>query len=65
MTKEKIISLIKKRINEDVEEYQKELEICDKDKGYEKPSYSWHYGRIKAFREALELIGMLDNSNNK
>ena len=64
MTKEKIISLIKKRISDEEKEYQRELELHHNSERYAQPNYSWFYGRIRAFREALELIGMLDKENN-
>lgn len=64
MKKEKIIALIKKRIASTQAEYDRQKDLYDKDKRYVQPDYCWCDTRIKAFNEALELIGMLDNNHN-
>ena len=65
MNKEKIIQIIKGRIKATEEQLNLETSLYASDKRYAVPDYSYADGRIKAFDEALELIGMLDKENNK
>ncbi len=64
MEKNKIIALLKERIASTQAEYDRQNDLYNKDKRYGKPDWSWYDARIKAFNEALELIGMLDNKHN-
>lgn len=54
MTKEKCIDLIKGRIKQ-----------CDKDNLKWPGSESWYDGKKRGLLDALELIGMLNNEQNK
>ena len=64
MEKNKIIALLKGRIASTQAEYDRQNDLYNKDKRYGKPDWCWCDTRIKAFNEALELIGMLDNKHN-
>ncbi len=64
MTKEKIIELIKQRIEDTKKEFKRQETLYNTSKKYSHPDYTWYDTRIKTFRESLELIGMLDNLNN-
>ena len=68
MEKSKVIELIIKRIKSDEAELQREIKLFEQSGTYAKydvPDYSYYAGRKKAFKEAIELIGMLDKKNNK
>ena len=69
MDKSKVINLIKARIKSDEEELQREIKLFEQNgtyaPKYAAPDYSYYAGRKKAFKEAIELIGMLDKKNNK
>ena len=69
MDKNKIINLIKVRIKSDEIELQREIKLYEQNgtyaPKYDVPDYSYYAGRKKAFKEAIELIGMLDKNNNK
>lgn len=64
MTKEKIIELIKQRIEDTKKEFKRQETLYNTSKKYSPPDYTWYDTRIKTFRESLELIGMLDSLNN-
>lgn len=64
MTKERIIELINQRIKDTKEEFKRQERLYNTSKKYSAPDYTWYDTRIKTFRESLELIGMLDSSNN-
>jgi hypothetical protein len=69
MEKDKVIELIRMRIKSDEEELQREIKLYEQNgtyaPKYDVPDYSYYAGRKKAFKEAIELIGMLDKKNNK
>lgn len=69
MEKSKIVEIIKGRINSDEVELQREIKLYEQNgtyaPKYDVPDYSYYAGRKKAFKEAIELIGMLDKKNNK
>jgi hypothetical protein len=65
MEKDKVIELIRNRIKSDDEELQREIKLYEQSAKYAAPDYSYYAGRKKAFKEAIELIGMLDKKNNK
>jgi hypothetical protein len=69
MEKDKVIELIRMRIKSDEEELQREIKLYEQNgtyaPKYDVPDYSYYAGRKKAFKEAIELIGMLDKNNNK
>ena len=65
MDKEKIIEILKKRVRSENDELQRQISLYEKDKRYAKPDYSYTNGRISAFKETIELIGMLNKKNNK
>ena len=69
MEKNKIIELIRKRINSDEKELQREIKLYEQNgtyaPKYDVPDYSYYAGRKSAFEEAIGLIGMLDKKNNK
>lgn len=69
MDKNKVINLIKIRIKSDEVELQREIKLYEQNgtyaPKYAAPDYSYYAGRKKAFKEAIELIGMLDKKNNK
>ena len=69
MDKSKVINLIKARIKSDEAELQREIKLYEQNgtyaPKYDVPDYSYYAGRKKAFKEAIELIGMLDKKNNK
>ena len=54
MTKEKCMELIRKRVNKE----RKDQKVLNSDYGY-------HVGKERGLLEALELIGMIDNEQNK
>lgn len=64
MTKDKVVSLIHKRIKETMEEYAQQKERCS-ESGYAVCDCGWYEGKIRAYNEALEVIGMLGKENNK
>lgn len=65
MEKSRIIELIKERIELAKNQLQREIALYEKNKCYAVPDYSYYNGRMSAFNEAIELIGMLDKKNNK
>ena len=69
MEKDKVIELIRKRINSDEAELQREIKLYEQNgtyaPKYAAPDYSYYAGRKSAFKEAMQLIGMLDKKNNK
>jgi len=68
MEKSKIVEIIKGRIKSDEVELQREIKLFEQSGTYAKyavPDYSYYAGRKAAFKEAIELIGMLDKKNNK
>jgi len=65
MEVEKVKELIKDRIAKEKEELKQQEKLYTDDKRYGRPSYSYHEGKIRAFTEALELIGMANKPNNK
>ena len=65
MEKSRIIDLIKERIEHAENQLQREIALYEKDKGYAAPDYDYYNGRVSAFKEAIELIGMLGKENNK
>lgn len=65
MKVEKVKELIRAHISEEKEEIKRQEKLYTADKRYSRPNYSYHEGKIRAFTEALELIGMIDKSNNK
>lgn len=64
MTKDKVAEIIKKRIRETREEYAQQKERSS-ERGYAVCDSGWYEGKIRAYKEALEVIGMLDKENNK
>jgi hypothetical protein len=65
MEKSKIIELIRNRIKSDEEELQRQKRFFEENFKYAVPDYSYYAGRKEAFKEAMQLIGMLDKNNNK
>lgn len=65
MNIEKVKTTIKKRSEATKAEYDLQVKLHEKDPKYALPDYGWFNGRITAFNEALELIGMIDKPNNK
>ena len=65
MEKSKIIELIRKRINSDEEELQRQKRFFEENFKYAVPDYPYYAGRKSAFEEVIGLIGMLDKKNNK
>lgn len=69
MEKSKIVEIIKGRIKSDEAELQREIKLYEQNgtyaPKYDVPDYSYYAGRKEAFKEAIELIGMLDKKNNK
>lgn len=59
MTKDEAKALIKQRI-----ENAEEKEICSFDKK-EYAVADWYSGMANGYREALEIIGMIDNDHNR
>jgi len=64
MTKDKVAEIIKKRIKETKEEYAQQKERCG-ERWYDMYDIGWYEGKIRAYNEALGVIGMLDKENNK
>jgi len=62
MDKTTVMNIIRKRIDEAKEELSRQEQLYAKDKGHAKPDYGWYATRIRAFNEALELIGMIDKN---
>ena len=54
MTKEQVMNLLNKRI-ENAEENRKRYTNCDE----------YYYGVIEGLKQAKEIVGMLDNENNR
>lgn len=69
MEKSKVIELIRSRIKSDEAELQREIKLYEQNgthaPKYDAPDYSYYAGRKEAFKEAMQLIGMLDKKNNK
>lgn len=59
-----MVALIKKRIMETKEEYAQQKERCS-ERGYAVCDSGWYEGKIRAYTEALEILGMLDKDKNK
>lgn len=54
MTKEQVMNLLNKKI-ENAEENRKRYTNCDE----------YYYGVIEGLKQAKEIVGMLDNENNR
>jgi hypothetical protein len=65
MDVEKVKKLINDRISREKEEIKRQEKLYASSPRYGAPSYSYHEGRIRAFKEVLELVGMIDKPNNK
>lgn len=57
MTKEKCMEIIRKRLGEVEKELKKRTGGED--------DWSWYDGLSKGMKSALELVGMIDNEQNK
>ena len=62
---DKLKEIIKKRKKATKAEYDMQAKLHETDPKYAMPDYGWLKGRMSAFNEALELIGMIDKQNNK
>ena len=65
MDTDKAKKLIKARISREKKELKRQEILYATDPRYSCPDYAYHEGRIRAFTEALEVIGMIDKQNNK
>lgn len=65
MNKDKVVEIIKKRIEETKVEYAQHLKRCEESEGRMVCDSVWYEGKIRAYMETLEVIGMLDKENNK
>ena len=63
MNVEKVKTTIKTRISATKAEYKRQSDLHQKDNKYAAPDYGWFDGRVGAFNEALELLGMIGKPN--
>ena len=65
MDVEKVKELIKQKMKDTDDEYKRQCSLYERDNMFAKPDYAWRDTRINAFKEALELVGMLNQIHNK